>query len=124
YKGVVPVDLGSDALGGAINIVTNSGRANYLDASYSYGSFGTHKVSVSLARNFKSGFTFTLDAYQNYSKNNYWVETETPVNKYGKVEKVRARRFHDRYRNEMVMVGVGVRNRSWADHLIIGMDLG
>ncbi len=124
YKGVVPVDLGSDALGGAINIVTNSGRANYLDASYSYGSFGTHKTSVSLARNFKSGFTLTLDAYQNYSKNNYWVETETPVNKYGKVEKVRTRRFHDRYRNEMVMVGVGVRNRSWADHLIIGMDLG
>ena len=34
YKGVLPVSLGSDALGGAVNIVTRA-NANYLDATYS-----------------------------------------------------------------------------------------
>lgn len=124
YKGVVPVELGADALGGAINIVTNSGRTNYLDASYSFGSFNTHKTSINTAINTKNGFTFLLNAFQNYSKNNYWVETETPINQYGQIERVRARRFHDRYRNEMLMLGVGVRNKKWADQLILGLDLG
>ena len=43
YKGVVPVHLGSDALGGAVNIITNQKVSNYLDASYSAGSFNTHR---------------------------------------------------------------------------------
>ena len=47
YKGVVPVDLGADALGGAINIVSRKEYANYLDASYSLGSFNTHKINFS-----------------------------------------------------------------------------
>ncbi|MGY0039562.1 TonB-dependent receptor plug domain-containing protein [Pedobacter sp. NJ-S-72] len=36
YKGVVPVWLGGDALGGAVNIVTNTDPGTYVDASYSY----------------------------------------------------------------------------------------
>jgi len=39
YKGVVPMWLGSDALGGAVNIVTGDKYRNYFDASYSFGSF-------------------------------------------------------------------------------------
>lgn len=124
YKGVVPVELGADALGGAINIVTNTGRTNYLDASFSFGSFNTYKTSVNMAMNTKSGFTILLNVFQNYSKNNYWVDTETPINEYGQIERVRARRFHDQYRNEMVMLGIGVRNKKWADQLILGLDLG
>ena len=47
YKGVVPVGFGSDALGGVINIVTKKRRHGWsLDASYSYGSFNTHKSYV------------------------------------------------------------------------------
>ena len=45
YKGVLPVFLGADALGGAVNIVPRR-NANYLDATYSIGSFNTHKVSI------------------------------------------------------------------------------
>ena len=40
YKGVLPVNLGADALGGAVNIVSRR-DANYLDATYSFGSFNT-----------------------------------------------------------------------------------
>src|SRR5690606_16038199 len=46
YKGVVPVWLGGDALGGAINLVKNTNPMSYLDASYSYGSFNTHRVNI------------------------------------------------------------------------------
>lgn len=45
FKGVLPVHLGADALGGAVNIVSRR-NANYLDANYSIGSFNTHKASV------------------------------------------------------------------------------
>ena len=41
YKGVVPAYLGGDALGGAINIVTNESKKNYYDISYRVGSFNT-----------------------------------------------------------------------------------
>lgn len=124
YKGVVPVNLGADALGGAINIVTNSGKTSYLDASYSYGSFNTHKTSVNLAMNNKKGFTFMLNALQNYSDNNYWIEFETEYDASGQLYPVRTRRFHDRYRNEMVMLAAGVRHKAWADQFLVGIDLG
>src|SRR5690606_14882056 len=45
YKGVVPISLGADALGGAVNIITRS-NSNYLDASYSVGSFNTHQLGL------------------------------------------------------------------------------
>jgi outer membrane receptor protein involved in Fe transport len=124
YKGVVPVTLGSDALGGAVNIVTGDKHSNYLDASYSIGSFNTHKTAVNLGLNAKTGLTFQLNAYQNYSDNNYWIEAETPIDGYGTVKKVRARRFHDAYHNEMLIASIGVRDKSWADQFRIGIDLG
>ena len=37
YKGVVPIELGGDALGGAINIVTDNSRRTRVSASYSFG---------------------------------------------------------------------------------------
>ena len=43
YKGVVPPHLGSDALGGAVNIITKRERRSFLDASYGIGSFHTQK---------------------------------------------------------------------------------
>ena len=62
YKGVLPVNLGADALGGAVNIVSRR-DANYLDATYSFGSFNTHKVSVNGAyTHLKTGFTVRANA--------------------------------------------------------------
>ena len=85
YKGVVPVGFGTDALGGVINIVTNKQKRNwFLDASYSYGSFNTHKSYVNFGQSFKNGLTnfgqsfrngltYEINAYQNYSDNNYYI---------------------------------------------------
>lgn len=122
YKGVVPVDFGGDALGGAINIVTNRSTNTYVDASYSYGSFNTHKSNVSLGHTTKRGFTFQLNAYQNYSDNDYKVKTQYEDLATGAISKEEYwfRRFHDRYHNEAVVARLGVVNKPWADRLLLG----
>ena len=55
YKGVVPTWLCSDALGGAVNIVTQRKKNNYLDVSYGFGSFHTHKADINGQYVFKNG---------------------------------------------------------------------
>ncbi|KGE15315.1 TonB-dependent receptor plug [Sphingobacterium deserti] len=125
YKGVVPVWLGSDALGGAVNIVTGNGKPNYLDVSYSYGSFNTHRTTINSAFTTPSGWTFQLNAYQNYSDNNYWVNaavSDLETRQY--YADARVRRFHDTYRNETVIGQFGVVGKSFADALLIGINLG
>src|SRR5699024_7385342 len=74
YNGVVPVQLGSDALGGAVNIITNQSD-NFLDASYTFGSFNTHRASLNGAyTNKESGFTVRGNLGLNYSDNDYNVK--------------------------------------------------
>jgi outer membrane receptor protein involved in Fe transport len=125
YKGVVPIWLGADALGGAVNIVTNPNRRNYLDASYSFGSFNTHKTAVNTGITTASGFTFQLNAFQNYSDNNYWVNVDVvPDLTTGLSVPMRVRRFHDTYRNETVIATAGIVNRKIADRLLFGITLG
>lgn len=125
YKGVVPIWLGSDALGGAVNIVTGNSRKSYLDVSYSYGSFNTHKTTVNAGYTAKSGFTVQLNAFQNYSDNNYWVNVDVAdVNTGEYFPNQRVRRFHDNYHNETFIANVGVVGKKYADKLLVGITLG
>ncbi|MBD2703919.1 TonB-dependent receptor [Spirosoma sp. BT702] len=125
YKGVVPIWLGSDALGGAVNIVTGNKQRNYLDASYSYGSFNTHRSAVNAGITTKSGFTVQLNAFQNYSDNNYWVTVDVAdINTGEYFRNQRVRRFHDTYRNETLVANVGVVGKKYADKLLFGITLG
>lgn len=123
YKGVVPVEYGADALGGAINIVTDKSRRTFLDASYSYGSFNTHRTSVSAGLTEANGFTATINAYQNYSDNDYRVKTQNTDLQTMAISSDEQwfRRFHDRYHNEAVMVQAGFVDRVWADRLMLGL---
>ena len=120
YKGVVPIEFGGDALGGAINIVTNKSSNMYVDASYSYGSFNTHKSNVSFGYTAKNGFTLQLNAYQNYSDNDYTVKTQYTDIHTGSVSKDEKwfKRFHDRYHNEAVIAQLGIVGKRWADRLM------
>lgn len=124
YKGVVPVDFGGDALGGAINIVTDHSPHTYVDASYSYGSFQTHRSNLSLGWTGRQGLTLRINAYQNYSDNDYKVKTQWTDLKTNALSKDEAwfRRFHDRYHNEAVIVQFGVMDKSWADKLMLGVN--
>lgn len=125
YKGVVPIWLGSDALGGAVNIVTGNKQRNYVDASYSYGSFNTHRSAVNAGMTTKSGFTFQLNAFQNYSNNNYWVTVDVAdINTGEYFRNQRVRRFHDTYRNETLVANIGVVGKRFADKLLFGITLG
>jgi len=125
YKGVVPIWLGADALGGAVNIITGSKRANYIDASYSYGSFNTHKTNLAAAVTSKKGFTFQLNAYQNYSDNDYDVTLDVAdINTGAYTPDATVRRFHDKYHNEMAVVNIGFVEQKWADKFLIGLSVG
>ncbi|MDR7130308.1 outer membrane receptor protein involved in Fe transport [Algoriphagus sp. 4150] len=125
YKGVVPIGLGADALGGAVNIVTKNVQKNYVDVSYSYGSFNTHRTVINTAFVSKSGFTVQLNAFQNYSDNNYWVDVDVADIETGKYyPNQRVRRFHDTYHNETVIAQLGVQGKPYADKLLVGLTAG
>ncbi|GAA0883559.1 TonB-dependent receptor [Sphingobacterium siyangense subsp. cladoniae] len=121
YKGVVPVELGADALGGAVNIVTNQTVEKYLDASYSYGSFNTHRAALSgRYTDVKTGFTINAGGFYNYSDNNYLMRDVTVRLASGGNEVKDAKRFHDAFRSTMGQVEMGFRNKAWADILLVG----
>lgn len=130
YRGVVPVGFGTDALGGVINIVTGNKQRTFVDASYSYGSFNTHKSYVNVGHTARNGFTFEINAFQNYSDNSYHIDT--PVEHFDQAadedgwvsgwdsEKLeRVKRFHDTYHNEAVVGKVGLVGKSFADRLML-----
>ncbi len=124
YRGVVPVGFGADAIGGVINIVTPKHRRRwFLDASYSYGSFNTHKSYVNLGQTLSNGFKYELNAFQNYSDNNYWVDSPVEDFVTGAINRKKhehVRRFNDTYHNEAVIAKFGVVNKPWADRLLAG----
>ncbi len=120
YKGVVPVSLGTDALGGAVNIITKKG-SKYLDASYSYGSFNTHRAAVNTAFTNEKGFSVRANAFYNYSDNDYKVYAKVVNSETKRSYETWVRRFHDRYRSGTVNLEAGVTNKSYADNLMIGI---
>lgn len=125
YKGVVPIWLGSDALGGAVNIVTSKAPGSYIDASYSYGSFNTHKSVINAEYVGKNGLIAQINAFQNYSDNNYKVNVDVADINTGKYyPEQEVRRFHDTYHNETLIAKIGVVNKSYADRMLFGVTLG
>lgn len=121
YKGVVPSYLGSDALGGAINIVTKKEKKNYLDVSYGIGSFHTHKADMNAQIVFpKSGIIVRPTVGVNYSKNDYMMRGvevwDESVRKYVPSDR---KRFHDDYFSLLAQVEVGVTGKPWADDFFV-----
>ena len=88
--------------------------------------FNTHKSYVNFGQTFKNGFTYEINAFQNYSDNDYHVDA--PIKRYKEdgttdfdTEKTeRVKRFHDTYHNEAVVAKIGVEDKYWADRLMFG----
>lgn len=124
YRGVVPVGFGADAIGGIINIVTKKQKQSWFaDASYTFGSFNTHKSYVNFGQSFRNGLFYEINAFQNYSDNSYYVDApvlnfETGALNVKKLQRVK--RFHDTYHNEAVTGKIGVKGKSWADRMVFG----
>ena len=120
YKGVVPAHLGADALGGAINIITKNERKNYLDFSYGYGSFNTHKSDFNAQYVNKKGLIFKSTIGVNFSENNYKVKNVEVWNEdKGKYIFEERERFHDDYLSALGQLEVGVTNRKWTDAFFV-----
>lgn len=124
YKGVVPSYLSSDALGGAVNIVTKKSRRNFLDASYGIASFHTHTGDIT-GQYYIPGTaiavrpTFSI----NYSKNDYMMKgVEVWSEEEDKFIFTNKKRFHDDYLSLFGQIEAGVNNVRWADMFFVGVS--
>ncbi|MEM9142623.1 MAG: TonB-dependent receptor [Bacteroidota bacterium] len=114
YKGVLPVELGADALGGAINIVSKSKNTEYLDLSYELGSFNTHILN--LGANViipKTKIHVGVNSYYTGSDNDYEFSFERQVGQ--DLEVINASRFHDAIFSTFVEFNAGVHDTKFAD---------
>ena len=123
YKGVVPINLGADALGGAINIVTTKEKGNFIDASYSNGSFNTHIAAINGQYVTKKKLIVKLSSFYNYSDNNYGIDDVVVRDELGNSTGELAnnvKRFHDEYNSQFIDFQFGVVEKSYADEFLIG----
>lgn len=124
YKGVIPIHLADDALGGAINVVLKKGAKNMLNASVSYGSFNTTQAQVNGVMRRESGFTLKASGFYNYSDNDYeiWGENVYNILPNGRTQLVRAKRFNNAYKSYGARVEAGYTDVKWADNFLIGYN--
>lgn len=126
YKGVVPIHLSDDVLGGAINVVLKKGLRNTVNASASYGSFNTFQTNYSgMFRNNNNGLTFKTSGFHNYSDNNYeiWGKFARNIRGDGTYEYVKAKRFNDAFKSTGIRSEIGFTDVKWADSFLVGFNL-
>ncbi|UAY55401.1 TonB-dependent receptor plug domain-containing protein [Arachidicoccus terrestris] len=116
YKGVVPVYLGADALGGAVNLVSKAPRRSFLNASYQFGSFNTHRATLNgIYYNPDGHFFAGLNAYMNYSDNNYGVDVPVTDSLTGATSQIHTKLFHSKFSSYYGEAFAGWKDLSWAD---------
>jgi TonB family protein len=119
YRGVVPIRFGADALGGAVNLVSDDAYDTHAGASYQVGSFGTHRVTADGRwRHGPSGIVLGAATFFDVTKNDYDVDVEIPDGR-GRPQPATVPRFHDRYRAWGGVVEAGVVERPWARRLLL-----
>ena len=125
YKGVIPSSFGSDALGGAVNIITNRRTRNYLDFSYGIGSFHTHKADFSAQyTGKKTGIVIKPVISANYSKNDYIMRDVKVRNEERTAFVIKdLPRFHDDYLSLFGQLEAGVVDRSWTDAFFVSSSV-
>ncbi|MBR4352174.1 MAG: TonB-dependent receptor plug domain-containing protein [Bacteroidales bacterium] len=125
YKGVIPASFGSDALGGAVNIITSSRARNYLDFSYGIGSFHTHKADFNAQyTGKKTGLVFKPVLSANYSKNDYLMRDVKVRNEDRTAFVIKdLPRFHDDYLSLFGQLEAGVQDRSWTDAFFVSASV-
>jgi len=128
YKGVMPVAVGTDALGGGIDLVPLTKDVDYLSASYTFGSFNTHRVTFSGTKRLGEKVSLATLAYFNYSDNDYnmrnirnLTEQTLPNGSVvpGPEEIIEVRRFHDRHVSGYAEATLRLKQLKWADQLEI-----
>ena len=115
----MPIRFGADALGGAINLVTDRRYETGVGSSYEIGSFGTQRVTGSAAyRHDDSGFVANAMGFYDYSDNDYEVNVEVPDAR-GRLSAARVPRFHDAYEAGGGTAEVGFVELPWAKQILL-----
>jgi hypothetical protein len=123
YKGVVPISLGGDALGGAIDLISRKQRGTSINASYEIGSFNTHLANLSLYQHKPDSHWFMgIDAFYNYSDNNYKADVEV-VDENANPVAVTVPLFHNGYKHYFAEPYIGIKDKPWADEFKLAVAL-
>jgi vitamin B12 transporter len=119
YRGVVPVRLGVDALGGAVNLVTDQSYQTRAAASYKVGSWGTHRATLSARyRHEPTGFVVGVESFLDKADNDYPIHVEIADTR-GKLRPVEVKRFHDNYAAYGVSAETGFVDTRWAKRFLV-----
>jgi outer membrane cobalamin receptor len=120
YKGVVPIQFGADALGGAVNLVTPTIYNDWSGSvSYQMGSFNTHRATAKITyANKNNGWFATTSMFTDYTDNNYKIDVAI-ANEQGKLQQQTVERFHDRYKALGGNIKTGILHKKWANELSI-----
>lgn len=120
YRGVVPIRFGADALGGAINVVTDQDYHPHLGASYQIGSFGLHRFTTNgRYRHYPSGIVIGGAAFIDIAKNDFIMSDRLIAQPDGSSVVRSVPRFHDAYAAYGGLIDIGVVDKPWARKLIL-----
>lgn len=123
YKGVMPTEIGIDALGGAINIVQKKPTKNIHRMSYEIGSFNTHKVSLNTYYKVSDHISYGFNGFGNYSDNDFKVDNLPLLDpETGRTKSISARLFNNGYKQYSADAYINFEDYSWADLLKIKLN--
>ncbi|MBV7441251.1 TonB-dependent receptor plug domain-containing protein [Weeksellaceae bacterium TAE3-ERU29] len=121
YKGVLPIGLGADALGGGINFITRKPKYKSLDVSVETGSFNTQHYTLNTFIPTKSGLYTGANVSYVQSNNNWYVDVGREGDKGWDIfdGTVKARLKNNGVNMYSGEYFVGIRNKKWAEELQI-----
>ncbi len=122
YRGVVPNRFGADALGGAVNLVTDQDIAEGTHGSTSVqaGSFGTYRLTLGGHHRDLSRGTFgRVSGFLDRADNNYPMDDVKVPDSTGVAKPMRVYRFHDAYHAQGASIEVGALDQPWARKLVL-----
>lgn len=117
YKGVLPIEFGLDALGGAINLISRPQFGTSLVTSYEIASFGTHRISLQGSISRDSNFGAFFSGFFNSAENNYPITALVIDTATAQRRPKTVTRFHDGIANGFIEGGVSFRGLAENDRV-------
>lgn len=117
YRGVLPIRLGTDALGGAIELVSDADLSrSRAAASVQLGSFDTRRAYADALYRSPAGFYVGLAGFADHADNDYQSALPVP-DADGRARVSQARRFHDAYDAHGLRLAAGIEGAALSDKL-------
>lgn len=122
YKGALPVSLGADALGGAINFISRYPKQKTLEFSYEVGSFNTHRATLSAYLPMSNGWYMGLNGAYTHSDNSYKRDVGRYADENQQTELIFDNSVRRPFRNNALTSPLaelygGLKHLSWTDDL-------